>query len=198
MTWDQMEENRNLLQGIMNDFDHTTPDQDEGALADEIRNLSAEEVVKGIRKLGLPAERVVATTPVPVGSVAITGQFLHANEGNRKRLLLVGLGTGQSRVGLRIEAFGYGLGRSAAAEDGPRKLLEFVTHAGSLPGAAATDVASAEVVIVADAVRETAESSRTGMGTIMAKSVEQGLDQLSEFFRRVGWMKGEKVTDMDR
>jgi Domain of unknown function (DUF4410) len=150
VTRDQVKENRGFLQGTVNDFEGKTAYEHEGELADEVRQVAAEELVKGIQNLGLPAERVAADTPLPSGAVAITGQFLDVDEGNKAARLVVGFGKGQSKVDIRVQLYGsgavYGSG-SQGQYAPPAKLLEFGTHAdsGSMPGVAVTGAAGAAI-----------------------------------------------------
>lgn len=209
VTRDQVKENRGFLQGTVNDFEGKTTYEHEGELADEVRQVAAEELVKGIQNLGLPAERVAADTPLPSGAVAITGQFLDVDEGNKAVRLVVGFGKGQSKVDIRVQLYGsgavYGSG-SQGQYAPPAKLSEFETHAdsGSMPGVAVTGAAGAAtgtatgVVVGVNAAVGAVKAHRSAMGAMTAKSVEQAVDYLSEFFGRQGWIRADKIKFADR
>jgi hypothetical protein len=209
VTREQVTENRGFLQSAVNDFEGTTTYAHEGDIAEEVRQVAAEDMVKGIQNLGMPAERVAVGTPLPSGAVAITGQFLDVDEGNKAARLVVGFGKGRSRVDIRVQLYGsgsvYGSGLQGQNEP-PEKLVEFETHAdsGSMPGVAITGAAGAAagtaagVVVGANTAVGALKAHRSSMGTMTAKSVEQAVDYLSEFFGRQGWIRGGKVTYADR
>jgi hypothetical protein len=163
VTRDQVKENEGFLQGTLNDFEETTTYQHEGDIADEVRLVAAEEMVKGIQNLGLPAERAVPNSPVPPHALAITGQFLNVDEGNKAARLVIGFGKGQSEVDIRIQVYGYALDASGAPEPKPSKLLQFHTHAdsGSTPGAIVMGPAGAVASGIGTAAAVILESVRS-------------------------------------
>lgn len=206
VTRDQVKENQGLLQGAVNDFEETTTYQHEGEIADEVRAVAAEEMVKGIQNLGLPAERAAANTPVPPRALAITGQFLNVDEGNKLQRLVIGFGKGQSQVDILIQVHGYGLGRPGSLETRPTKLVEFATRAdsGSMPGALVTGGAGAAagtgaaVIVGANMAMGAAKSYRSTMEAMTGRNVEQAVAYLSEYFWRQGWIPRDKVTEAKR
>src|SRR5215510_15271393 len=202
VTRQEVKENQGPLQSTVNDFKGETTFEHEGKIAEEVQTVAAHELVERIQNLGLPAQRVSNTTPLPKGALGITGQFLDVDEGNRARRLVIGFGSGQSKVDIRVQLYGYGLDPSRSEpETAPTKLLEFETHAdsGSMPGAAVTAGAGAAAgagagaVVGANAAIGGAKSYRSSMGVMTAKSVQQAGDFMSEFFGRQGWIERDKV-----
>jgi len=207
VTREQVHENAGLLQGTINDFQDQTTYQHEGEIMGEVRTVAADELVKGIQNLELPAQRVSASTLLPKGALGITGQFLDVDEGNKGARLVIGFGKGQSKVDIRVQLYGYGLDQyRSEPETVPTKLLEFDTHAdsGSMPGAAVTGGAGAAAgaavgaVVGVNAAIGAVKSYRSSMGAMTAKSAEQAVDFLSEYFFRHGWIRPGKVTHADR
>jgi hypothetical protein len=207
VTQAQVKENQGLLQSTVNDFKGETTFEHEGEIAEEVRTVAADELVERIQNLGLPAKRVSGTTPLPKGSLGITGQFLNVDEGNKARRLVLGFGSGQSTVDIRIQLYGYGMDHSRTEpEIAPTKLLEFETHAdsGSMPGAAVTAGAGAvagagaAAVVGANVAMGTVKSYRSAMGAMTARSVEQAVSLMSEYFGRQGWIESGKVKHADR
>jgi hypothetical protein len=208
VTREQVHENAGLLQGTINDFQDTTTYQHQGEIMGEVRTVAAEELVKGIHNLGLPAQRVSSNALLPSGALGITGQFLDVDEGNKAARLVVGFGKGQSRVDLRVQLYGYGLDQSRSEpETAPTKLLEFDTHAdsGSMPGAIVTGAAGAAAsggltvgVAAANVGLGAIKGYRSAMGAMTSRSTEQALDRLSEYFGRHGWIRPGKVKQADR
>ncbi len=207
VTRQEVKENQGVLQSTVNDFKGETTFEHEGKIAEEVQTVAADELVERIQNLGLPARRVSATTPLPKGSLGITGQFLDVDEGNRARRLVVGFGSGQSKVDIRVQLYGYGLDPSRAEpEIAPTKLLEFETHAdsGSMPGAAVTAGAGAVAgagagaIVGVNAAMGGVKSYRSAMGAMTARSATQAGDFMSEFFGRQGWIERDKVKYADR
>ena len=207
VTREQVHENAGFLQGTINDFEDTTTYQHEGEIIGEVRTVAADELVEGIQNLGLPARRVSSNILLPKGALGITGQFLDVDEGNKGARLVIGFGKGQSRVDIRVQLYGYGLDQyRSEPETVPTKLLEFDTHAdsGSMPGAAVTGGAGAAAgaavgaVVGVNAAIGAVKSYRSSMGAMTAKSAEQAVDFLSEYFFRHGWIRPGKVTHADR
>lgn len=207
VTRQQVKENQGLLQGAVNEFKGETTFENEGKIAEEVQTVAADELVERIQNLGLPAKKVSGTTPMPKGALGITGQFLDVDEGNRARRLVVGFGSGQSKVDIRIQLYGFGLDPSRTEpEIAPTKLLEFETHAdsGSMPGAAVTAGAGAAAgagagaVVGVNAAIGGAKSYRSSMGAMTARSVEQAANLMSEYFGRQGWIERDKVKRADR
>jgi hypothetical protein len=166
VTREQVHENAGLLQGTINDFQDTTTYKHEGEIIGEVRTVAADELVKGIQDLGLPAQRVSSSTLLPKGALGITGQFLNVDEGNKGARLVVGLGKGQSRVDVRIQLYEYGLDQSSAEpETTATKLLEFETNAdsGSMPGAIVTGPVGAAA---AGGLTVGVAAANVGMGAI--------------------------------
>jgi uncharacterized protein DUF4410 len=207
VTRQQVTENQSVFQGAINEFQGKTTDQNEGEIAEEVQTVAADELVEGIQNLGLPAKKVSRNTPMPKGGVGITGQFLDVDEGNRARRLVIGFGSGQSKVDIRVQLYGFGIDPSVKQpEIAATKLLEFETHAdsGSMPGAAVTAGggaaagAGAGAIVGVNAAIGGAKSYRSSMGVMTAKSAGQAVDFMSEFFGRQGWIRPEKVKNADR
>jgi len=199
----EVTENQGFFQSTVNEFRDVTPYQHEQEIADEVKKVAAEEIIEGIRALGLPAERAKRDSPVPAGSLAITGHFLNVDEGNKLRRTVIGLGAGQSRVDIQVQMYGYGLDASRPAETTPIKLADFETAAdsGKMPGALVTGPAGAAAaggmtagVAAANVGMGAVKSYRSAMGQMTSRSAEQAVAYMSEFFGRQGWIPADKVT----
>jgi hypothetical protein len=203
----QVKENQGLLQGTVNDFEGTTTYQHMGEIADEVRKVAAEEMVKDIQNLGLPAERAASYTPIPRGAVGITGQFLNVDEGNKAKRLVVGFGQGQSKVDIRIQLYGFGLNRTGEPETAATKLVELETHAdsGAMPGAIVTGPVGAAAaggvtagVAAANIGMGAIKGYRSAMGAMTSRSTDQAAAYFSEYFSKNGWISSDKVSHADR
>lgn len=203
---EQVQENQGFFQETINDFQGVTSYSHEQQIADDVQRVAAQEFVEGIQSLGLPAERASRKAPVPPGALAITGQFLNVDEGNKAQRLVIGFGKGQSEVDIRMQLYGYGLDRLNLREPKPTKLLVFSTHAdsGSMPGALVTggagaaSGAAAGAVVGANMAMGAAKSYRSTMEAMTGRNVEQAVAYLSEYFWRQGWIPRDKVTEAKR
>jgi Domain of unknown function (DUF4410) len=189
-------ENQGLLAVVGNALSDTTKNDRELAIAQKVQNRMVEDLIAGIRKLGLPAQRAARGTALPTDAGAVTGLFLKIDEGDRLQQTAVGFGTGQSNVDTRVEVY-------APATNGPTKLLEFSTHAdsGAAPGALVTGGVGAAVsggitagIAAANMGIGAAKGQRSQVEQMTARSAQQAVASLSQYFAKHGWIPPEKVT----
>jgi len=114
-------ENQGLLATVGNSLSSTTKTDREQAIAQKVQTRMAEDLVAGIRKLGLPAQRAVQGTALPDDAVAVTGVFLSIDEGDRLQRTALGFGAGQSTVNAKVEVIVPSL-------NGPMTLLSSTTE----------------------------------------------------------------------
>jgi hypothetical protein len=188
-------ENQGFFAAVRNSLSDSTENERVLAIAGEVRTRMAEELVAGIRDLGLPAQRAPRGTPLPPDAIAVAGLFLNVDEGNRLQRTVLGLGAGQSTVDTKVEVY-------ALAGSGPTKLLEFTTHAdsGSTPGALITGGAGAAAsggmtagVAAANVGVSGVKGYRSQIEQMTSRSADQAVAYLSQYFARQGWIPREKV-----
>ena len=102
---EQVSLNRGLFARLGRDVSPATATEDEARVGREVAEGFAVELVKRIQRLGLPAERAAAGQAAPAGSLAITGQFLSIDEGNRTERVVLGLGTGRTSVQANVQLY---------------------------------------------------------------------------------------------
>lgn len=95
---EQVSLNRGLFARLGRDVSSASATEAELQIGREVADGFSTELVKRIQRLGLPAERAAADQVAPPGTLAITGQFLSIDEGNRMRRTMIGFGAGQSEV----------------------------------------------------------------------------------------------------
>ncbi len=145
------------------------------------------ELVKALKDLDLPIERASAAA-VGDGTLAIEGQFVSIDEGNRLRRVVIGFGAGASEVKTHTQMY---LGTSA----GPRLVEEFETDAASSkkPGAAVGMGAGAAIgagIAVSTAVQGGLQAVTEPKDTAEAdakRTAEQLAKQIKEIFAARGW-----------
>jgi uncharacterized membrane protein len=125
----------------------------------------------------------------------VTGLFLNVDEGNRLQRTVLGLGAGQSAVDTQVQVY-------APSASGLTRLLEFRTHAdsGSTPGALVTGGAGAAAqggmtagMVGANMGVNGMKGHRSQVEQMTARSAEQAVAYLSEYFAKQGWITSEKV-----
>lgn len=162
-------------------------------IAQVVSNTLTSELIGGLRHLGMKAERAAPGTEPGETDLLIDGRFLRVDEGSPLRRLVIGMGSGTSRVETRVQLFqGTQL----------RKLLEFTTHSESskMPGAALTMPATVAAPIGASIALGAASAASTGFKPDSAEVVpmagssgDQAVRYLSEFFAKQGWIPAERV-----
>jgi Domain of unknown function (DUF4410) len=185
---DEVELRYGLVARIEESFDTEPPSQQERDVGRQVAQALAESLVAEIRDLGLPAER--AGTATASGQVlAIEGQFVSIDEGDRARRMVIGFGAGESKVVVNVQVFD----RTGPE---PRLLDEFQVDAdsGRKPGMgpmAGVGVAAASVTtavatsaglsVGAEAISDSvvADADRAARG--IAK-------QLAVLFAQEGWI----------
>jgi len=164
-------------------------------LAQEVSNSLADELVKQINSMGLPAQRAGQDAYVPPNALVITGYFVDIDAGNKARQLVIGLGAGEAKIDTQVQVL-------SATASGYRSLLEFKTHAdsGEMPGAAVTMGAGAAaqggVTAGMAAVNVAAggvKAYRSAMGAMAGRSADKAAAYLSQFFASEGWISPSQV-----
>jgi len=154
-------------------------------VARQVAGKFSEELVKLINELGLPAERVPRGWKLPDKTLAVDGQFVSIDEGNRARRLIIGFGAGGTDVTAHVQLY---MGRPA----GPILVQEFETNAESSkkPGAAVTMGAGAAVgagVAVAGAASGALET-QASVEADARRAAKALAERLGELFAEQGWI----------
>jgi hypothetical protein len=151
------------------------------------------DLANGLRDFGFTVERVVRGAPANDSDLLIDGQFLTVNEGSPLRRLVIGFGSGAAKMETRVRVYQGTQGH---------KLLEFDTHAdsGKMPGAVATVPAGAAApagvgvgLAAGSAVASWLTVNPADVDEMAARSADQAVRYLSEFFARQGWLRANQV-----
>lgn len=159
------------------------PEQSEQviALGHQIAGQVAQDLVSRISAMGLPAQRIARDQLPPEGAVAVGGQFVDLDEGNRLKRMAIGFHQGQSSVSAAVQLYRVTGARSAG------RLLDFTATGTSppLPGAAVTMGAGAAVqVAAATAGAKEFRDTLSGDADRLAAAVARNLQT---FFAKQGW-----------
>jgi hypothetical protein len=188
-------ENQGPFTVARNAMSGTSKNDRELAIAQTVQNRMVEDLVAGIRNLGLPARRATSGTELPTDAVAVTGFFLKVDEGDQLQRTALGFGAGQSTVDAKVEVYAPSMSR-------PNKLLEFSTHSdsGAAPGALVTGGVGAAAqggmtvgVAAANMGVGAAKGYRSQVEQMTARSADQAVAYLSQYFAKHRWIPHEKV-----
>jgi hypothetical protein len=169
------------------------PGERESQIKRHASEAAAFELLNGLRGLGFSVARVTRGTLAGDNELLIDGKFLTVDQGDPLRRLLLGFGSGASKLETRV---GLYMGTER------RKLLEFTTRSdsGKMPGAAATVPAGAAVqggvttgVIASGAIGTGFEAYRTDVVQMARSSADQSVRYLSEYFAKQGWIRADQV-----
>jgi hypothetical protein len=167
-----------------------TTDQERSKVGHEVSQKLAEKLVSKVRSLGLPAELATGPVPAPSGpTLAISGQFLAIDEGNRAERVVIGLGAGRSEVRTAVQV-------AELFPEGRRLIDQFEIDAksGFKPGAAETMGAGAAAGTLAVSAAVTAggavaaEAFGADVDADAERTASKVADALKSLFQRQGWI----------
>jgi hypothetical protein len=154
----------------------------------------ADELVKAINELGLPAERSAPGATVAQRPLHVEGQFLSIDEGNRLRRMVIGFGAGGTEVRTKVQIY---QGTAAAGT----LLQEFETKAqsskkpgmGPMAGVGVAASGAATSAAVAGGVGTATEFNQTVEGDAR-RTAREIAKTLSRFFAGQNWIPAEKAA----
>lgn len=154
-------------------------------LGREVAQKFSEELVKEIAELGLPAERASHAPSLPDKTLAVDGQFVSIDEGNRARRLVLGFGAGGTEVTAHVQVY-------MGTPDGSVLVEEFETKAESSkkPGVPVTMGAGAAVggSAVVGAAAGGALDTRASVEADARRTAKALAKELGALFARQGWI----------
>jgi hypothetical protein len=163
--------------------------QEEIAVGRQVADALSRHLVAKIQAMGFLANRAVGTTPTSGNILAIKGQFISIDEGNRTERVVIGLGLGRTDVRAMIQVYDYDNGGQTLA-------CQFETDArsGRKPGMAETMGAGAAMGHLATAAAVgggLTVASETLSATVEAdadRTATKIASQLKSYFKAQGWM----------
>jgi len=152
----------------------------------------ADELVKQINAMGLPAQRVRGAPNYWGYSLLIEGQFISINQGNRTERTVIGLGAGATQVQTRVQVY-------ETRKWGLERVEDFITEArsGYKPGmaetmgagAAAGNLAASAAVSVAGTVAS--EMLSANVKADAERTAKDVANQLQAYFVQQGWITSQ-------
>ena len=162
---------------------------DEEKIAQEVARIVTENLVKSISALGLPAQPGTIGTPPVAGPVlAVEGQFLSVDQGNRAQRMMIGFGAGASEVRTLVQIY-------ETTADGRRLVEDFYTTVkssrkpglGPMAGAGAAAGRAAETAAMSTGIGVMTARSQTVEGDAK-NTADEIAKQLKKFFVEQGWI----------
>jgi len=162
---------------------------DEEKIAQEVARIVTENLVKQINDLGIPAQPGTVGTPPVAGPVlAIEGQFLSVDQGNRAQRMMIGFGAGASEVRTLVQIY-------ETTAEGRRLVEDFYTTVkssrkpglGPMAGAGAAAGRAAETAAMSTGVGVMTARSQTVEGDAK-NTADEITKQLKKFFVEQRWI----------
>ncbi len=162
-----------------------TEDEDKTNLAHKIAADFSQSLIKDLQKTGIPVSRGVTGELPPDNSLAVRGDFLTIDEGNRARRMAIGLGAGSSKVEAHVECY-----LKRPAENTLLTEFKATSQSSRKPGAAETMGAGAapDVAAAAGGVTEMKQGTE-GDTSRMAKGIAK---EITRNLRTQGWIEDSK------
>ncbi len=155
-------------------------DDEKAKLAHKIVDGFSDSLIKDLQKTGLPVSKGVAGEPAPDNSLAVQGDFLVMDEGNRAKRMAIGLGAGASSVETHVECY-----LKKPAENVMLTEFTATSQSSRKPGAAETMGAGAapEVAATAGGITEMKQGAE-GDANRMAKAIAK---EITKTLKAHGW-----------
>ncbi len=166
----------------------------------------AEELVKEINRLGMPAEHLKGGALPETGDLVIRGAFVTIDPGDRLKRMLIGFGAGAGELKTFVEVY-------RLTAEGPRPLVteEIKATGGRMPGmlvsiaaaiaagpaglsvgaaaAAGPGAAAGQAAAVSGSVNVAKEIGPESLGAAAKGTAKEIAKALSQTFSRHGWTK---------
>jgi len=170
--------------------EHSKPQTEEQiATGRKVGSEIAADLVKEIRDMGMPAERPTSETKPQVNDIVIHGYLVSVVEGDKKKRIAIGFGSGESELKVAAEGF-------QVTADGLRKLGGGSTDStgGKAPGASLGVVGLLAMhnpigLIVSTGMKE--HDEKTGSSTIEGRAEDTAKEiasVLKQRFEEQGWI----------
>jgi len=160
--------------------------EDEKAkLAHKIASNFSESLIKDLQRTGVPVSKGITGMPPPDNSLAVQGDFLLIDEGNRARRTAIGLGVGASKVETHVECYLNQLDRNVMVTE-----FTAISRSSRKPGAAETMGAGAapELAVGVAGATELKQGAEGDIGR-MAKAVAK---QITKTMVSQGWVEAKE------
>lgn len=182
--------NSSFFQAAYRNMSDDNPTDQQAQIAHQTAQNVCVQVAADLTQKGINATCLQRGVPPTGGNVLILdGQFTDISEGNRLRRMVIGLGSGQSKLNSVVQVI-------QKTDQGSTEILDFETTAdsGYMPGAGitgpagaaaggATAAASLGVNLAAGGVK----TYTSATGYLVDKTADQIVDLVANYYNRQGW-----------
>ena len=144
----------------------------------------ADKLVIRLRKIGMHTHKYVAGREPDLGDAVIVGQFISIDEGRRGKRVVIGFGSGSGELSVHVE--GYLVTQTGHQQLGFRQVE---TSGGRMPGLSLPLAARSPIGLAANtALTIRGEKGAETLEAAADRAADQVADELTEIFRKRGWM----------
>ena len=160
-------------------------EDEKSKLAHKIVDNFSESLIKDLEKTGIPVSKGVRGEQPPDNSLAVQGDFLLIDEGNRTRRMAIGLGAGASKVVANVQCY-----FKQPAQNVTLTSFQAISRSSLKPGAAETmGVGAAPAAAAAVGGVTELKQGTEGDANRMAKAI---VKQIRKIMTTQGWIQEEK------
>jgi hypothetical protein len=145
-------------------------------------NELSKELVKSLKKTGLPVEHVSDSVTPPADALVVKGAFLSVKEGDKAERVVMGLGEGSAEVQTKVEVL---LGQS----DQRLLISSFQTDTTLTKNVGAAVPVAAGVDPAAAAAKSKISDRKKTVGAYASKTADAAARQITSTMAELGWVK---------
>ncbi len=158
-------------------------------LGRQLGDKLAEELVKGILALGMPAEQADTRRPPAIGNLLIMGEFVSIDKGSRTKRMLIGFGAGAGELQTHVVGYQF-------TDEGLRRLGDAVieTSGGRMPGmlvpvaGGAVAGKAGRTAVVSGSINVAQELGPESLNAAAKRTAKEIMEILTQAFTKQGWI----------
>ncbi len=167
---------------------------EEKKLGRQLGDKVAEELVKEILALGMPAEHADRWHPPSIGNLLIMGEFISIDKGSRAKRMLIGFGAGAGALETHVVGYQF-------TDQGLKRLGDAVieTSGGKMPGmlvpvaGGAVAGRAGTAIVVSGSMNVAQELGPESLNAAAKRTAQEIIKILSRVFAEQGWIPARKV-----
>lgn len=145
-------------------------------------NELSKELVKSLKKTGLPVEHVSDSVRPPADALVVKGAFLSVKEGDKAERVVMGMGEGSAEVKTKVEV-------QLSQADQPVLISAFQTDTTLTNNVGAAVPVAAGVDPAAAAARSKVSDRKKTVSAYASKTADAAAKQITSTMAQLGWIK---------
>jgi Domain of unknown function (DUF4410) len=166
-----------------------TGDKNPQKVGDDAADELAKELVKSLKKTGIPVERAKDSVTLPADALVIKGEFLAVKEGDKVQRVALGMGPGSAEVKTKVEV---NLGQT----NDPVKVSTFQTDTTVSENVGAGAPIAAGVDPAAAVAKSTVSDRKKTVKAYASKTADAAAKQITSTMAELGWIKVDSKGDV--